>query len=124
MDKKSIFGLSENIAAAISYIFGPFSGIAVLIMERENKFVRFHALQSTLWFLLLWVTRWVIGFITAILGNIWIVGGLFGFAGGLLDSIFWLINIVSLVFLFYKAFTNATFKIPIIGDVAWAQVNK
>jgi len=121
---KSIFGLPENVAAALSYIFGPFSGIAVLIMERENKFVRFHALQSTLWFVLVMVLGWVLGFISRILSVIPLLGRLAGLGIGLILSIGGFLAIVSLVFLMVMAASGKTFKIPIIGDVAWSQVNK
>jgi len=40
-------GLDGNLAAAIGY---PFSILAIvcLVMEKENRFVKFHALQSIL----------------------------------------------------------------------------
>src|SRR5690348_16320683 len=39
---------SANTAAGISYTFGWISGLLVYFNERENRFVRFHALQSVL----------------------------------------------------------------------------
>jgi len=120
MENKSVFGLNENAAAALSYVLGPFSGIFMLVMERGNKFVRFHALQSTLWFLMLWVAWWVLG----LLPRIWIIGPLLGifvspilFFGGLL-------YFVSKAWLAYRAYQGATTKIPIIGDVVWNQINR
>jgi len=121
---KSIFGLPENIAAALSYIFGPFSGIAVLIMERENKYVRFHALQSTLWFTLILILGWVLGFIGRILGVIPLLGWLAGGIIGLVISIGGFLAIVSLILLMIMAASGKTFKIPIVGDVAWSHINK
>jgi uncharacterized membrane protein len=41
-------GLEPNFAAALSYLAGPFSGILILLVERSNGFVRFHAWQSIL----------------------------------------------------------------------------
>lgn len=41
-------GLEPNLAAALSYLAGPFSGILILLVERNNGFVRFHAWQSIL----------------------------------------------------------------------------
>ena len=117
---KSIFGLNENIAAALAYLFGPFSGIIVLVLERENKFVRFHALQSTLWFLFLMITSWVLGVFTSIP----IIGLILGLV---INPVLWLggiLTFVSWAFLMFKAYSGATFKIPVIGDVVWTQVNK
>ena len=39
-------GLEPNLAAALAYLAGPFSGILILLVERANNFVRFHAWQS------------------------------------------------------------------------------
>lgn len=41
-------GLEPNFAAALSYLAGPFSGILILLVERSNEFVRFHAWQAVL----------------------------------------------------------------------------
>lgn len=41
-------GLEPNFAAALAYLAGPFSGILILLVERSNGFVRFHAWQSVL----------------------------------------------------------------------------
>ena len=117
---KSIFGLDENLAAALSYIFGFFSGIAVLIMERENKFVRFHALQSTLWFLFLAIATWVLSFIA----RLPIVGWILGILINPVLAVVGLITFASIVFLMYKAYRGESFKLPIIGDIVWAQINK
>jgi uncharacterized membrane protein len=47
-DGASTTGLSPNVAAALAYLAGPFSGILVLLVERSNRFVRFHAWQSVI----------------------------------------------------------------------------
>jgi uncharacterized membrane protein len=39
-------GLDPNFAAALAYLAGPFSGILILMVERANEYVRFHAWQS------------------------------------------------------------------------------
>jgi len=122
--KKSVFDLDENIAAALSYLLGPFSGIFVLVMERENKFVRFHAMQSTLWFLMLMIIGWILNVAHALLGWIPIIGWLFGSAIGLVFGIGSVIYFGSMVFLMIRAYGNATPKVPIIGDIAWKQINK
>jgi uncharacterized membrane protein len=120
MANKSIFGLNENIAAALSYLFGAFSGVVVLILERENKFVRFHALQSTLFFLFVKVAFAIVNFIL----NIPLLGTILGF---LLNPVMWFAGLAVVLlwlFLMYQAFDSKTFKLPIFGDVAWGQVFK
>jgi hypothetical protein len=39
-------GFQPNIAAVLSYVLTVATGTIMLIIERENKYVRFHALQS------------------------------------------------------------------------------
>ena len=48
--EKTSTGLDANLAAALSYLVGFVTGIIFLLVEKENKFVRFHAMQSTLLF--------------------------------------------------------------------------
>ena len=110
MKKKSVFGLDENVAATLCYVLGFFSGILILIMERENKTVRFHALQSTLWFMVLSVARVAAGWIPLI--------------GGFIGSALWLLVVLSALFLMYNAYTGKKFKIPVIGDTADSQINR
>ena len=49
--EKTSTGLDANVAAALSYLVGFVTGIIFLLVEKENKFVRFHAMQSTLVFI-------------------------------------------------------------------------
>lgn len=118
---KSLFGLNENIVAALTYVLGPISGLGALIFERENKFVRFHALQSTLWFLFLWIIRWAVSLLTSLpffIGPILSV---------VLWPVFWIwtfIFVSSRIFLMFRAFLGHEFKLPYVGDVAWNQINK
>jgi len=117
---KSIFGLSENVVAALSYVLGPLSGIFVLVAERENKFVRFHALQSTLWFLLLWIVFWVVGILTGLP----LIGGILWLLTRPVMWIWTLLFVSSKLFLILQAALGRQFKLPFIGDVAWNQVHK
>lgn len=39
-------GLDPNLAAALAYLAGPFSGVLILLVERANGYVRFHAWQA------------------------------------------------------------------------------
>ena len=117
---KSVFGLNENIAAALSYLLGPISGIFMLALGRESKFVRFHALQSTLWFLFLYVAGAIINFVFSIP----LLGTLLGI---ILSPVMWLGGLVLLLtklFLMFKAYEGHTFKLPILGDVVWGQIFK
>ena len=103
-------GLQSNIAGALAYFLGPVTGILFLLIEKENKFVRFHAMQSTLTFGGIFVLNIVLGFIP-VLGSI---------AGSLVS----LASLVLWVLLMYKAFNNEEYELPVIGDLARKQVEK
>jgi len=103
-------GLQSNVAGALAYFLGPITGILFLLIEKNNKFVRFHAMQSTLTFGGIFVLNIVLGFIP-ILG--WIAGSLIS-----------LVCLILWVFLMYKAFNNEEYELPVIGDLARKQVGK
>ena len=60
---KSALGLDGNLAAALGYPIGILALIC-LIMEKENRFVKFHAVQS----LFLIVLQIAVGIVLSILG--------------------------------------------------------
>ncbi len=101
---KTSTGLEENVAGLLCYALGWVSGVIFLILEPENKSIRFHAMQSIIvfgifnliWIIFLWipVVRWVIG----------------GLAGAL-AFILWVV-------LMYKAYQGEKYKIPWAGDQA------
>jgi uncharacterized membrane protein len=108
-------GLDENVAGALCYILGFISGIIFLLMEKDSRFVKFHAVQS-------------IGISLALVIFNIIISSLYGIFSW---SMFWLVatlsSLISLValilwiFLIMKAFQGEIFKLPIIGDIAEKQ---
>jgi uncharacterized membrane protein len=123
---KSALGLDGNVAAAIGYPIG-IVAIISLIMEKENRFVKFHALQSILLHVGFWIVMiaaWFLVIILAIGGAAASaatnspVGGLFGSLGGLLIFALFLAYIAALIFGAVKAYGGAVFKLPVIGGMA------
>ncbi len=75
--EKSSTGLEENVAGFFCYLFVFITGIVFLVVEKKSSFVKFHAMQSTITFLGLFVVSIIIGSIPVI--NllsilIWILG--------------------------------------------------
>lgn len=101
---------NENLMAAASYLLGFVTGIIFLLLEKENKFVRFHAMQSTILFGGIFVVNMVLGFIP-ILG--WLVGLLLSFVAFIL----WIVCM-------WKAFQGEMYKVPYVGDLAEKQLAK
>ncbi|MHC2994872.1 MAG: DUF4870 domain-containing protein [Candidatus Atribacteria bacterium] len=107
---KTALGIDENIAGLLCYVLGFITGIVFLVLEKENKFVRFHAIQSLATFGALFV-------ISIVIGSIPFIGVIISPLIGILGLILWLL-------LMYKAFKGERFKLPVVGDFAEKQISK
>lgn len=101
-------GLPSNIAATLAYVFGAVSGIVLLMIERDDQFVRFHAWQSTLTFL------------GALLLSMLVTS--FPVFGPLLNAAFTAGLVALWVLLMFKAFAGEKFKLPYVGEIAERQI--
>jgi uncharacterized membrane protein len=101
---------NENLMGAASYLLGFVTGIILLLLEKQSKFVRFHAMQSTILFGGAFVVNIALGFIP-ILG--WLVGLLLSFA----VFILWIVCM-------WKAFQGEMYKVPYVGNLAEKQLAK
>ncbi|MDL5501671.1 MAG: DUF4870 domain-containing protein [Candidatus Methanoperedens sp.] len=108
-NNKTVLGIDENIEGLLCYVLGFITGILFLILEKDNKFVRFHAMQSIATFLIIFVISIIIGMIP-IIG--WVLSPLIGLVG----LILWLL-------LMFKAYKGEKYKLPIAGDFAEQQVS-
>ena len=121
---KVAMGLEENVAGALCYVLTWLTGIIFFFMEKENKTVRFHAMQSILTFIPLTILAWILGWIGA---PRWTgYGGWFGygsFSPGIpalvwLSWAIWAITGLLWLILMFKAYKGEKFKLPVIGDIA------
>jgi uncharacterized membrane protein len=129
-----IGSLDPKVAAALSYIW--IVGLIFYFMEKENRFVRFHAMQSIIFGIANSVIMIALAILASILTAVFSVGGaMVGGGGGaimgLLVSLIWLLFSViglvlflGLVFAAYKAYQGEKFKLPIIGNMAEKIVDK
>ena len=107
--EKSSLGIDANLAAVFTYVFGFISGIAFLLLEKNSKFVRFHAMQSTILFAAIAVLKVVLGLLPLL--------------GALINTfIVWPATVIIWLVLMVKAYKGENFKLPIIGDIAEQQV--
>jgi len=107
-EKKKSLGMDENIAGLLCYVAGWISGLVFFLLEKENKFVRFHALQSIYTFLGLTVAMFVMGFIP-------IIGAFVNFLLSLAGLIAWIAGMI-------KAYQKEMYKFPIVGDIVSNQL--
>jgi uncharacterized membrane protein len=131
--KTSFMTLDSNLAAMLCYILnfvcclGLVLSIIFAITEKENRFVKFHAMQS----ILLACLQIVVGLLIGILGIIvsmalnmvhmellgWILVLGLRFLLFAIFIVFWIIGGI-------KAYSGQWYKLPIIGEFAWKTVNQ
>ena len=100
-------GMKPNVAGCLSYLAGVLTGIIFFLLEKQNKFVRFHAMQSILVFGFFIVLNVALGILVV---------------GWSLMPILSLIQLALWIILMVKAFQGEKFKLPVVGDMAdkWA----
>ncbi|HBY10179.1 hypothetical protein A2473_01945 [candidate division WWE3 bacterium RIFOXYC2_FULL_42_13] len=105
-------GPDPRIAAALSYLLPPLSGIFFILKEKENDFVRFHAHQSALFGMVSYILYWVSSIsLPALLGF-----PVYKFVSAA--------AILMWMFLILKAFAGDEYELPYIGKIAREQSKK
>ena len=120
---KSSTGLDENVAALLSYVFGWVSGLIFFLIEKDSRLVRFHAMQSLLFNVLIGVVITVIWIVFAVL--LLIVSQISGVAStlfSLIATLVWVVIsigiLIAWIMCLIKAYNRQYYKLPIIGNFA------
>jgi uncharacterized membrane protein len=95
-------GLNKNTAGALTYVLGPITGVVFLILEKD-PYVRFHAMQSIVVFISLFVLQWVLALTLILLPLVPLIG--------IVSFVLWLI-------LIYKAWQGEKWEVPVLGKFA------
>ena len=115
--------MKPNVAGFLCYLGMWVTGIIFLIIEKTNKTVRFHAMQSLVTFAIIHI---ILAIISGIIGSI----GLLPYYGGFglySASIFgaWVIYVIILVImwilwivLMIKTYKDQMYKVPLFGNLA------
>lgn len=106
----SSINLAPNITAFLSYLVGWVSGLIVLLLEKQNRFVRFHAMQSILLSLAEFVLAWALGIVLHF--------PIISLLGPLVWPVYGIATFVLWIFLMVKAYQGQYYKLPFIGDYA------
>jgi uncharacterized membrane protein len=133
LGKSALGNMDANAAGALAYI--GVVGLILIIIEKENRFVRFHAMQSLLYgvgmsvvmvilFIFLWVISLVLMMIGAAVGGS--AGGGIAAIAGVIAMLIWIAAIAllpllimgGLIFGAVKAYQGQMFKLPIVGNFA------
>lgn len=111
-------GLDPKTAAGLSYLGVWITGIIFFLMEKQNRFVRFNAMQSILFFggitVLNIIFSIAIGFVPGLLGlGLTCLSGLLG-----------LVALIGWIVLMINGFQGKYFKLPVVGDYAERYANQ
>ena len=98
--------LPQNVACTLCYALFWITGIIFLVLEKKDKAVNFHAIQSIVFF-------GGLALLSACLSWIPYAGGFFGAAIGIVAFIFWIVLMV-------KSYQGVIYKVPLAGDIAEA----
>ncbi|MBN2119491.1 MAG: DUF4870 domain-containing protein [Candidatus Omnitrophica bacterium] len=102
--EKTSTGLQENVACLLCYLAGWVTGLIFFLIEKDNKTVRFNAMQSIITFGGLNVIVFVLGFIP-------IIGWVLIPIVGILSFVLWLVLMI-------QSFQGKTVRLPIAADIA------
>lgn len=101
-------GLKKETAGALAYVLGPITGVIFLVLEKD-PYVRFHAMQSIVVFIGLFVLQWVFALTLILLPLVPLIG--------IVSFVLWLI-------LIYKAWQGTEWEVPFFGKFARKLANK
>ena len=111
VNKKSSTGLDPKVANLLAYLFGWLGGLIIWLIEKENKFVKWNALQALILGIIEVVCAVVI---STILGLIPYIGWFFfSWLGWTLAGICWIFAIIAIVI----SFQGKTYRIPWVAKL-------
>jgi len=108
--ERTAMGMKARTAGLLCYLFGWVGGLVFLVLERDNRFVRFHAIQSILFFGTLSILSGIFNYFPYALFGLGGVVGLIGFIG-------WIVLMVA-------AHRGRYYKLPLFGDFADRLTNR
>lgn len=118
---KTSMGMEPNVAGLLCYLFGWVTGLIFLIVEKENKFVRFHAIQSIVVFGAISIVFIILSIIMSITFNPFAFGfGLWGVLS-IINWLVWVLAVVLMIVLMIQAYQGKKFKLPWAGNFAEKQ---
>lgn len=113
---KTSTGIEANVAGLLSYVLGWVTGLIFFLIEKDNKFVKFHAMQSMIVFGALFVAQMGVGMLLGAFIMMRLVFFIPLFS--LLNTLIILVALILWVILMVKAYQGEKFKLPVAGDIA------
>ena len=111
-------GMAPNVGALLCYVpccIGLIFSVVVAIVEKQSRFLRFHAFQSLLFHAALIVLSVAVQVLTMVLSQL---AGLLGLLGSLFGLVVGLLALGVSVFMMIKAYNNEEYELPTLGAMA------
>jgi len=110
-------GMTDNMAAALCYLFGFITGILFLVLApyNQNREIRFHAFQS-IFLNIAWVILWIV--ITIVLIPFRMIPFLGIFIALVLQSVLGLGGFILWLYMMFKTYNGEKIVLPVIGPIA------
>ena len=105
----------SNLMGALAYLFGLITGIIMYVVKPEDRYVRFHAVQSILLNVALIVIFIVASIVMVILAFLPVAGQICAL---LIYPVLMLGSLLLWLFMMYKAYSGERYKLPYIGEMA------
>jgi uncharacterized membrane protein len=122
---KTALGLDTNVGALLCYLpiclISVIYSIIVLVTDKDNRFMRFHAFQSLLLTGLYIVAIIAVQIVSGVLVGVTGSGALAGLMG-LIALVLVVAFLGAMVYGMIKGYQGVQFKFPVVGDMAekWA----
>lgn len=97
---------NRNLVAALSYLLGFVTGVVILLVEKDDKYIRFHAMQSVIVFGGLFIINIVLGLILP------------GILTTIINTVIFIVFVIIWLVSMIKAYQGQVFKWPIAGKFA------
>ena len=107
-------GLSARTEAILGYLFWWLGGLVFFVIERKNRFVRFHAAQSIIFFGGVSVLLEALHLISLIP----LLGFLLAIPLSFASTIITVIAILTWLFMMFQMYRGRNFRIPIVSEYA------
>jgi len=113
---KTSSGIQANMAALLSYLAGWITGLIFFLIEKDNKFVRFHAMQS----IIVFGAFSALGIVISVFASLAIAIHAYFLLPliGIFSTLLWLVALILWIVLMIKAYQGEKIKLPIAGDIA------
>ncbi len=114
----TVSGLDPNVAAALSYALGWITGLIFYLVESDNRYVRFHALQSIFFSIAVFVLFGGLGAFLALFRAVPVINIVMGILGSLVSLLLSIAVFAVWIMLMVRAYRGERYKLPVVGDMA------